>query len=311
MAATLSKEIEEIEAGSATTTNVMARMPLDEQRSANLANWEDRVPIHIGPDGYELDAFDDPTHISRVVRFDVPRLGDLADLDVVHLQCHIGTDTISLDRLDAQSVVGYDFSPAAVGAARILATRAVSSARFVLGELYDAVDVLGAERFDLVFTGIGARCWLPDIVGWAHVVAGLLRPGGRLHLREGHPMLYSIDELRTDDLEVVASPTFGTGGGTRFEEPNTYEGDGTQLAHTVTYQWNWSIGEVVTALLDSGLQIDVLTEHTTVPWNALDGLMHEVPPLGEWELIDHPERLACSYTLQASKPRTRQATEPR
>ena len=280
----------------------MAHVPLDEQRRANLANWEDRVPVHIGPDGYEIDAFDDPTHISRVVQFDVPGLGDLAGLDVVHLQCHIGTDTISLDRLGAESVVGYDFSPAALDAARTLAVRAASGATFVAGELYDAIDVLGAERFDLVFTGIGALNWLPDIVGWAEVVAGVLRPGGRLHLREGHPMLYTIDELRTDDI-VVAYPAFGAGGGTRFDEPATYEGDGTPLAHTVTYQWNWSIGEVVTALLDAGLRIDALTEHTTVPWNALDGLMHEVPPRGEWELIDRPERLACTYTLQASKPR--------
>lgn len=290
----------------------MAHVPLDEQRRANLANWEDRVPVHIGPDGYEFDAFDDPAHISRVVRFDVPQLGDLTGLDVVHLQCHIGTDTISLDRLGAESVVGYDFSPAALEAARALAVRAASGTTFVAGELYDAVDVLGAEQFDLVFTGIGALCWLPDIEAWAEVVARLLRPGGRLHLREGHPMLLGVDDERDDELIALEWPTFGgTGGGTRFDEPATYEGDGTPLAHTTTYQWNWSIGEVVSALLRSGLRLDLLREHTTVPWNALDGVMHEVPPLGEWELIDRPERLACTYTLQASKSRTLQATKPR
>ena len=296
MAATLSNEIEAIPV-------IMARMPLDEQRRANLANWEDRVPIHIGPNGYELAQFDDPAHLSRVVRFDVPRLGDLTGLEVVHLQCHIGTDTISLDRLGAKSLVGYDFSPAAVAAARALADRATSSARFVLGELYDAVDVLGAEQFDLVFTGIGALCWLPDIEAWAEVVARLLRPGGRLHLREGHPMLLGVDDERDDDLIALEWPTFGGTGATRFDEATSYEGDGTPLAHPTTFQWNWGIGEVVSAVLRSGLRLDLLREHTTVPWNALDGVMHEVPPLGEWELIDRPERLACTYTLQATKPR--------
>ncbi len=280
----------------------MARMPLDEQRSANLANWEDRVPIHVGPNGYELAAFAEPGHISRVVQFDVPRLGDLAGLDVVHLQCHIGTDTISLDRLGARSVTGYDFSPAALAAARELGARAGSNVRFVEGELYDALGVLDAERFDLVFTGIGALNWLPDIEGWAAVVSGLLRPGGRLHLREGHPMLYAADDARDDDILAIKYPAFGAAGATRFEEETSYEGDGTALANPTTFEWNWSIGEVVTALLASGCQIDMLTEHRTVPWNALDGLMHEVPPFGEWELIDRPERLACTYTLQASKP---------
>ncbi|MEP6623124.1 MAG: class I SAM-dependent methyltransferase [Acidimicrobiia bacterium] len=281
----------------------MAAMAMDEQRIANLANWEDRVPVHTGPDGYALEEFDDPAHLSRVVQFDVPRLGDIAGLDVVHLQCHIGTDTVSLGRLGARSVIGYDFSPRAVAAARGLADRADSTATFVEGELYDAVAVLGAGRFDLVFTGIGALVWLPDINGWAQVVTELLRPGGRLHLREGHPMLMTLDETRTDGIVAVRYPAFGSVGATRFDEATSYEGDGTPLAHTTTYQWNWSIGEIVTALVTAGLRLDGLTEHRTVPWNALDGLMREVPPLGEWELAEDPDRLAASYTLQASKPR--------
>ncbi len=98
-------------------------------RSINLANWESRVPIHTGPDGYDLAAFDDPTHLSAVVRYDLPRLGRLDDLDVVHLQCHIGTDTVSLARLGAGSVTGLDFSPSALDAGRELAGRAGASVR--------------------------------------------------------------------------------------------------------------------------------------------------------------------------------------
>ena len=281
----------------------MTEVPLDEKRQANLENWEDRVPVHLGPDGYALGDFDDPDHLSRVVRFDLPRLGDLVGLDVVHLQCHIGTDTVSLDRLGAASVTGYDFSPAAIDAARDLAQRASSKATFVHGEFYDAVAVLGAQRFDLVFTGIGALIWLPDITGWAAVVAQLLRPGGRLFIRDAHPMLLSIADTSTADPSIrVQYPAFGAAGSTRFEEALSYEGDGTALAHTTTYQWNWSISETMTALIDAGLHIDSFTEHRTVPWNALEGAMVEVEPLGEYELADRPERLACTFTLQASLP---------
>lgn len=281
----------------------MIQVPLDEQRQANLENWEDRVPVHTGPNGYALEDFDDPEHISRVVQFDRPRLGDISGLDVVHLQCHIGTDTVSLDRLGAASVTGYDFSPAAIDAARALAERANSNATFVEGELYDAVTVLGPSRFDLVFTGIGALIWLPDIDGWATVVAQLLRPGGRLFLRDAHPMLLSIADTSAENPSItVGHPAFGAAGPTRFEEPTSYEGDGTPLEHTITYQWNWSIGEMITALINAGLRIDTLTEHRTVPWNALDGAMVQVPPLGEYELADRPDRLACTFTLQASRP---------
>ncbi|WP_438018236.1 hypothetical protein WMF18_03765 [Sorangium sp. So ce315] len=58
--------------------------------AVNLANWNSRVPIH--EQGYELHRFrEDPRHVSEVVEFDRARLGDVRGLDVVHLQCHIGT----------------------------------------------------------------------------------------------------------------------------------------------------------------------------------------------------------------------------
>jgi SAM-dependent methyltransferase len=279
----------------------MVGVPMDEHRIANLANWDDRVPIHLGPDGYRLAEFDDPTWLSRVVQFDRDRLGDLTGLDVVHLQCHIGTDTVSLARLGTRSVTGYDFSAPAIAAARHLAQRAGTHAEFVVGELYDAPEVLGRARFDLVYTGIGALNWLPDITGWARTVAALLRPGGRLHLREGHPHLGAADDRRTDGLICSEYPVFGAAGPTRFEEPVSYAGDGTAVEHSVTYEWNWSIGEVTTAVIAAGLRVDQLVEHRTVPWNALGDAMHEVGPFGEYELVDRPERLAATFTLTATK----------
>ena len=175
-------------------------MPIDEPRAVNLQNWEDRVAVHAGPDGYDFAAFDDPAHISEVVSFDVPRLGDITGLDVVHLQCHIGTDTVSLARLGARTVTGLrllavgDRGSDSAGGAR----RADATTTFVEGELYDALDVLGESRFDLVYTGVGALCWLPDIEQWAGSWPALLRPGGRLHIREGHPIVWTLsDPART------------------------------------------------------------------------------------------------------------------
>lgn len=100
-------------------------------------------------------------------------------MDGVHLQCHIGSDTVSLARLGAR-MTGLDFSPASLVQARQLADLAGVDVPFVDGEVYEAVDLPGADRFDLVYTGIGALCWMPDITRWAEVVATLLRPGGRL-----------------------------------------------------------------------------------------------------------------------------------
>src|SRR3954468_565901 len=176
---------------------------MDDYRAVNLANWEQRAPAHAASPDYGFDRFvAEPGYLSDVVRFDLPRLGDITGLDGVHLQCHIGTDTLSLARLGAR-MSGLDFSPAAIVQARALAARTGTDVDFVEADVYDAVQVLGAERFDLVFTGIGALCWLPDVRRWPATVAGLLRPGGRLFLREGHPMLWSLSDVRPDGLLAV------------------------------------------------------------------------------------------------------------
>jgi hypothetical protein len=48
------------------------------------------------------------------------------------------------------------------------------------------------------------------------------------------------------------------------------------------------------------MQITGLVEHDSVPWEALVGQMVK-DEAGEWRLKERPERLACTYTLQAIK----------
>ena len=267
----------------------------------NLANWEERAPAHAASPDYDVARFvRDPKYLSGVVRFDLPRLGDVRGLRVVHLQCHIGTDTVSLARLGA-SVVGLDFSPAAVAQARDLARRLGADTEFVLANVYDAPDVLGRERFDLVYTGIGALCWLPDIAGWAKVVASLLKPGGRLFLREGHPMLATLDDPDENDELRVRFSYFEQAEPTVFDEPGTYVATDISFETTITHEWNHGLGEVVTAAMDAGLTLTMLAEHDSAPWEAMPGMMNRGND-GEWRLIDRPQRLPLTYTLQATKP---------
>jgi SAM-dependent methyltransferase len=218
----------------------------------------------------------------------------------VHLQCHIGTDTVSLARLGAH-MSGLDFSPASLAEARGLAERLGLEIDFHEADVYDAVDVLGAEAFDLVYTGIGAVGWLPSIDRWARTVARLLRPGGRLFMREGHPTLFTIDEKREDGLLVMRYPYFESEEPQVWDEPGTYVETDVELQHTLTHEWNHGLGELLTALLDAGLQITSFVEHDSVPWEALPGAM-TLDDRGEWSLTEGRERLPLSYTVQAVRP---------
>ena len=272
---------------------------MSDYAAVNLANWNSRVAHH--ERGYGLDDFrNDPSHLSQVVRFDLPRLGSIEGLDVVHLQCHIGSDTLSLARLGARSVTGLDFSAPALEVASRLAQDCGATIEFVESELYGAVDALGLARFDLVYTGIGALCWLPDIARWAKIVSALLRPGGQLFLREGHPMLWTLADPRPDGLVAVEYPYFETTG-VRFSEQLSYIPHDEPLQSPDTVQFNHGLAELVTAVMAAGMSLTAIEEHPSVPWNPLADAMEEGPD-GEFRLKDTPLRLAASYTLQATKP---------
>jgi SAM-dependent methyltransferase len=265
----------------------------------NRASWDERAPAHAASPDYAVQQFaENPRFLSEVVRFDLPLLGDISGLRGVHLQCHIGTDTVSLSRLGA-SMTGLDFSAASIDEARRMAEVAQASVTFVQSDVYDALEVLEPEGFDLVFTGIGALCWLPDISRWAQVVSALLRPGGRLFIREGHPMLWALDEGEQDKLVVdypyfeVPDPVVDDVGGTYVQTDATF-------THNRAHSWNHGLGELVTALLEADMELTGLVEHDSVPWEALPGQMAK-GSLGEWRLADRPERLAHSFTLQARR----------
>lgn len=273
----------------------------DDYRKLNRASWDERAPAHAASPDYALERFcADPAFLSDVVRFDLPLLGSVEGLRGVHLQCHIGTDTLSLSRLGAR-MTGLDFSPAAVEQARALVAATGEDVTFFEADVYDAADVLPQNAFDLVFTGIGALGWLPDVRRWAAVVARLLAPGGRLFIREGHPMLWSLADPRPDSLLVVDHPYFEREEPSVWDEGGTYVETDAVFEHNVTHEWNHGLGEIVTALLDEGLQLTGLVEHDSVPWEALPGQMERLPG-GEWRLADRPWRLPHSYTLQAVRP---------
>ncbi len=267
----------------------------------NRANWDERAPAHARSHDYGLARFSaDPTHLSDVVRFDQERLGDIRGLPTLHLQCHIGTDTLSLHRLGAR-MSGLDFSEPALAEARALAAANNAEIDYRQADAYDAVQVFGAGQFDLVYTGIGAICWLPDIARWGQLVADLLAPGGRLFIRDGHPMLWTIDETREDHLLATRYSYFETEEPLVFDEEGSYVDTDVPFVNNRSASWNHGIGELLSAVLDAGLRITQFVEHRTVPWEALPGAMTKDAPFDEWRLTEGQDRLPLTFTLQAVK----------
>lgn len=274
-------------------------MSTDDFIEQNRLNWDDRALLHArSTTGYRLDRFrDDRSLLSEVVDFDRRYLGDLTGLRVLHLQCHIGTDTLSLARLGAQ-VTGLDLSGASLDAARDLFASVQTEGRFVEAAVYDAVEALDGEQFDLVYTGVGALNWLPDVARWGDVVGALVRPGGAFYLRDGHPMLYALDDERDDTELRVRYPYFETAEPITFDQAQTYvDTGGVTVAASVTHEWNHGIGEVFMALTNAGLQVTTLEEHRFLEWRFL---AHQVEDGARFRLPDDQADLVpMMYSMAA------------
>ena len=269
---------------------------------ANRANWDSRVPVHTGPDGYRLDRLvDDPEALTNVIDFDRRYLGDLTGQELLHLQCHIGTDPGSLARLGAR-VTGLDFSEEALTVATDLAERCGVDATFVVGDVHQAPVIL-ERTFDMVYTGVGAIPWLPDIGAWAAVVSEMLRPGGRFHMTEGHPMAMIFSDEATPDNMAIDYPYFEGRPAMRFDDPRSYAGSGT-VASPESYEWAHNLGAVVQALIDAGLIIDRLEEHRELAWPFLPW-MEPIPDREGWFRMPEPLRhsIPLMFTIQATKRR--------
>lgn len=272
--------------------------------AANRANWDDRAGVHATSGEYAVQwLIEEPDRISDVVARDLPVLtaylpnGSLVGLDVVHLQCHIGTDTLSLARQGAR-LTGVDISPASLDVARRIAREARTDITYVESDVTEAASAVG-EQVDVVYTSIGTVCWVRDLTPWSQAIAALLRPGGVFYIRDSHPMLATLDDL--DSSDVVVRHRYFRGDLTMsFDNESTYtDGDQSLILHTRNYEWHHAMSETVQALVDAGLRLRLLREGRTLPWQYLpqmvsDGTDYVLP--APWT-----DRVPLSFTLIATK----------
>jgi SAM-dependent methyltransferase len=266
------------------------------QITANQRNWDARAPIHVRSEFYGVGGRDP---MSWFAPFEWHDLGELAGRELLHLQCHLGVETMAF-ALKGARTTGLDFSGVSLQQAQRVARDADLAIDYVHADVYDAVDVLGVERFDIVYTGKGALCYLPDVKAWARVVSHLLKPGGFLYLVEFHPLLNALSPTHkpgcTNDL-VIRHDYLGGRGAIERDSAHSYT-DGPALAgDTVHYEWPHGVGEVVTAVSQAGFIIESLTETCLLPWQRWPQMVRA--DNGWWEMPGSEPRFPVIYGLKA------------
>jgi len=275
-------------------------MAEDDWRSANRANWDERVAVHLGAHAYEIESL--RAGRGRLNPIEEAELGVVDGLRVLHLQCHFGRDSLILAGRGAD-VTGLDFSPPASSAASRLAAELglAECCRFVEADLYDAPAAIAAPAgFDLVFVTWGALYWLPDIRRWAEIVAHFLKPGGALYLAEGHPAaLVFDDEAPGQNGKPGWFMPYFSPGPLVFDDPRDYADETARLTHARTYEWLHPLGAIVSALIAAGLNLQWLHEHDCAAWRMFQTLTKDGDGMYRWP--DKPW-LPLAFSLRAQRP---------
>jgi SAM-dependent methyltransferase len=266
-------------------------------RRINRAHWDALAGAHGQDAVYDTEALiagADSLHEAEAAGVR-EAVGAVAGLDVMHLQCHIGFDAISLARRGAR-VTGVDFSPAALEKARTLARRCEVRVDFVEADATKLpVDL--HNRFDLVYATIGVLVWIDDLRAWMRSAAAALRGGGKLMLVDAHPMnqmIASVDPLQLDFPYAFDGPR-------TYDEPGSYAGVDLPVAATETVEYGHSLGEIVTAAMSAGLRIEHLAEHVEADFDPRGNLL-EPEEDGRYRVRVDGELLPMLFTLVAAKP---------
>ncbi|OYU97307.1 MAG: SAM-dependent methyltransferase [Bacteroidetes bacterium B1(2017)] len=263
--------------------------PEKDYLAINKNSWNKRTEIHVESEFYDVPSFLNGK--SSLNSIELNLLGDIKGKSILHLQCHFGQDSISLQRMGAK-VTGVDLSDVSIAKARELAKKAGFEPTFICCDVYDLPAVL-TDQFDLVFTSYGTIGWLPDLTKWANVISSFLKPNGKFVFVEFHPVVWMFD----DSFRTIGYNYFNTGPIVETES-GTYTNREAELVQEYVC-WNHGIAEVLTSLLTNGLALKEFQEFNYSPYNCFAGTVELEPK--RYRIQHLEDKIPMVYGLVAEK----------
>lgn len=255
----------------------------------NKHSWNNRTETHLKSDFYNLEGFMKGETSLNSIELDL--LGDIKGKSILHLQCHFGQDTISLNRLGAD-VIGVDLSDKAIESAKKIALETNSNAEFICCDIYDLENHLN-KQFDIVFTSYGTITWLPDLEKWAKLISKFLKPKGKLIFVEFHPVVWMFD----DGFEKIGYNYFNVEPIIETEN-GTYADKNASISQSYV-TWNHSLSEVIGSLLAQPLKLTSFQEFDYSPYNVFSNMTESEPKKFRIQHIGN--KIPMVYSIVAEK----------
>lgn len=267
---------------------------LTDAEAQNLKFWDEVAPVHFK--SYEIE----PLRQGRSVIDSIQRqeFYPVAGKSLLHLQCHIGTDTLSL-ALDGARVTGVDFSTESLKLAEQLRYELGLEARFVHANVYDLPEKLTGE-YDIVYSTKGVLCWLKDLDTWARIVAKLLKSGGTFYLMDTHPLLPIFDDRRVDELRV-AHTYYHENDAIIWDDDLPDYADSEYIPQNHTCEWQWTLSDIINAITGAGLVLEFLNEHPRLYYAGFPGMIMDADGWFDFP-GEYAGMLPQTFSLRARKP---------
>ena len=251
--------------------------------------WNNSTDFHLKSDFYDLEGF--MKGKSSLKEIELNLLGDVKGKNILHLQCHFGQDSISLERLGAH-VTGVDLSDKAIDQAEKLAKMCNVNSTFICCDIYDLPHYLN-KSFDIVFTSYGTIGWLPDLYKWGQIVSRFLKPNGKFVFVEFHPVVWMFD----DNFTEIGYNYFNSGAIIEMQK-GTYADKNADI-HQKCIVWNHGISEVVNNLIQNNLEIQSLDEFDYSPYNCFNKTIEFEP--GKYHIEHLGNKIPMVYSIVATK----------
>jgi SAM-dependent methyltransferase len=267
------------------------KLPYEQARDGNRTLWDELTPVHIRSYGVDRFIAGEPWLPQEILE----EVGPVKDRSLLHLQCHFGLDSLAWARLGA-NVTGVDFSPKAIGAAQELSASLNLPAKFICSDIYELPKNLDGT-FEIVFTSIGVLCWLHDLTAWAKIIADYLKPGGFFYIMDGHPLLYSLDDEGNWEFYL---PYFHNESPYIWDDDDPDYMDRDYIVKSPSYEWQWSISDIINALIGAGLSLEFFNEFSRMKSPVYPEMVQGEDGLYAFPRM--PVELPVIFSLRARKP---------
>ena len=177
--------------------------------------------------------------------------------------CNNGRELMSVVRnFQAREGVGFDIAGNILVQARQIAKDASVPCTFVQGDVCDVPEMF-QSRFDLLLVTVGSLCWMDRLDAFFGRVTACLKPGGRMLIHEGHPFtgMLAVPQETVYDPAEPAKLCYSYFRQEPFVDcyGMTYL-TGKPYSSKPFISYSHTMGDIITAIAQSGLRIERMTE---------------------------------------------------